>query len=325
MPSRTPPPMVRINIPTVNLSEAWAPTPLRKHRLGTRLVRLYLPCLLIFSLVLNIFFFTRPVPLLRPSSLSSTRADDRAHREYDSVDFKRLTDLVLVPGHGVYLGDGLPLNEASWYLLDEQRGEVGAFMAHIAKAVEIVKEHDQSLLLFSGGKTRIEAGAYSEAQGYWAAADRMGWLTKDVYRRVATEEFARDSYENVVFSIARFHEITGNYPDRITVVGFDFKKDRFLDLHLRALRYPKIRFNYVGINPPGDSAPLLKAERRDAYELFAKDLYGCSGKLAEKRQSRNPFMMNHGYAKSCPEMSSFFNFCPANPTAVYDGALPWVN
>ncbi|KAJ2747509.1 hypothetical protein GGI20_000498 [Coemansia sp. BCRC 34301] len=325
MPSRTPPPMVRINIPTVNLSEAWTPAPLRKQRLGTRLVRLYLPCLLIFSLAMNIYYFTRPAPLSLSGSLSSTRAKNRAHREYDSVDFKQLTDLVLVPGHGVYLGDGSPLDEASWYLLDEQRGEVGAFMAHIGKAVEIVKEHDRSLLLFSGGKTRVEAGMYSEAQGYWAAADRMGWLTKDVYRRVATEEFARDSYENVLFSIARFREITGNYPDRITIVGFDFKRERFLNLHLRALKYPKIRFNYVGINPPGDSAQLLRAERRNAYDLFAKDLYGCSGKLAEKRLSRNPFSAHHGYAKSCPEISSFFDYCPANPTTVYDGALPWLS
>ncbi|KAJ2008155.1 hypothetical protein H4R26_000360 [Coemansia thaxteri] len=326
MPSRTPPPMVRINIPTVNVNESWTPTPLRKQRLKTRVVRLYLPCLLIISLVLNIYYFTRPTPLSLPSALSSTRAKDRPlHREFDAVDFKQLTDLVLVPGHGVYLGNGSPLNETSWYLTDAQRGEVGAFLAHIGKAIEIVKEHDRSLLLFSGGKTRVEAGAYSEAQGYWAAADRMGWLTRDVYRRVATEEYARDSYENVLFSIARFHEITGNYPDRITVVGFDFKRERFLDLHLRALRYPKIRFNYVGINPPGDPAALVKSERRDAYDLFAKDLYGCAGKLDEKRKSRNPFMASHGYAKSCPEIAGFLDYCPPNPTAVYDGNLPWLS
>ncbi|KAI9506432.1 hypothetical protein BX070DRAFT_240584 [Coemansia spiralis] len=284
---------VRINIPTVNVSEAWTPTPLRKQHLGLRLVRLYIP--------------------LQPQ------------HEYEHVDFHQLTDLIIVPGHGIYTSEGPPLNESSWQLLKMQQGEVGAFMAHIGKGVEMVKEHDSALLIFSGGKTRLRAGSYSEAQGYWAAADRMGWLTKDVYRRVFTEEYARDSYENVLFSVARFREITGRYPDRITVVGFDFKRERFLDLHRKALRYPKIRFNYIGINPPGDSSELLKNERENAYNLFAKDLYGCTERLAEKRRERNPFLTVHGYAGSCPEIAPFFSYCPDNPVAVYDGPLPWLS
>ncbi|KAJ2709355.1 hypothetical protein H4R19_004294 [Coemansia spiralis] len=327
MPSRTPPPAVRINIPTINVGEAWAPTPLRKQRLlRTRLVRLYLPCLLIASLVVNIYYFTRPAPLALPGSLSSTRTPlEPGHQGFEETDWKQLTDLVIVPGHGVYLGAGSPLDEANWYLLEQQRGEVGAFMAHVGKGVEMVKEHEHALLVFSGGKTRIEAGAHSEAQGYWAAADNMGWLTNDVFRRVVTEEFARDSYENVLFSIARFHELTGNYPDRITVVGFEFKRSRFVELHRHALRYPKIRFNYVGINPPGDAAALAAAEKRNAYDLFAKDLYGCAGPLAEKRRLRNPFMLTHGYARSCREIATFFDYCPDPPTAVFDGNLPWLS
>ncbi|KAJ2782197.1 hypothetical protein H4R18_002406 [Coemansia javaensis] len=328
MPSRTPPPAaVRINIPTINVSEAWAPAPLRTKRLlGPRLVRLYLPVLLVASLVVNIYYITRPAPLALPGALSSTRAQrEQGHQGFDEADWRQLTDLVVVPGHGVYLGAGSPLDEANWYLLEQQRGEVGAFMAHIGKGVEIVKEHSHALLVFSGGKTRIAAGAHSEAQGYWAAADHMGWLTNDVFRRVVTEEFARDSYENVLFSIARFHELTGNYPDRITVVGFEFKRSRFVDLHRRALRYPRLRFNYVGINPPGDAAALARAERRNAYDLFAKDLYGCSDALAEKRRQRNPFMLAHGYAASCPAIAGLFGYCPSPPAAVYDGALPWLS
>ncbi|KAI7827758.1 hypothetical protein BX661DRAFT_153737 [Kickxella alabastrina] len=325
MPSRTPPPMVRINIPTVNISEAWAPTPLRKQRLGVRFIKLYMPCLLIISLVINIYYFTRPEPLSLPSALATTKTPLHRQREYTEVDYTQLTDLVLVVGHGVYMGEGSPLNESSWFLLNEQRGEVGAFMAHIGQGIELAMEHDRVLLLFSGGKTRLGAGAHSEAQGYWAAADKMGWLNKDIYRRVLTEEFARDSYENVLFSIARFREITGNYPDRVTVVGFEFKRDRFMNLHRHALKYPKIRFNYVGINPPGDVNGMAKGERKNGFSLFEKDLYGCSDQLAKKKVVRNPFMMSHGYAKSCPEIAGLFDYCPSNPTAVYEGDLPWLS
>ncbi|KAJ2309520.1 hypothetical protein IWW54_003688, partial [Coemansia sp. RSA 2705] len=106
MPSRTPPPAVRINIPTVNISEAWAPAPLRKQRvLGTRLVRFYLPCVLLLSLVVNIYYITRPAPLALPSTLASTRQDGATgHRGVAEADLGQLTDLVVVPGHGVYLG-----------------------------------------------------------------------------------------------------------------------------------------------------------------------------------------------------------------------------
>ncbi|KAJ2269671.1 hypothetical protein EV176_004527 [Coemansia sp. RSA 451] len=326
MPSRTPPPTVRINIPTVNVSEAWAPTPLRKQRIfGTRLVRLYLLCLLILSLVTNIYYFTRPTPLALPATLSSQQSGTQMHREIADTDMRQLTDLVIVPGHGVYLGAGSPLDEANWYLQEQQRGEVGAFMAHVGKGIEMVKEHERALLVFSGSKTRLEAGAHSEAVGYWTAADRMGWLTNSVFRRVVTEEYARDSLENILFSIARFHEVTGNYPDRITVVGFEFKRERFVDVHRRALRYPRIRFNYVGINPPGDAARLVAAEKKNAYEPFSRDLYACEGTLAEKRRERNPFMLAHGYHRSCPEISALFDYCPNPLSSVFDGDLPWLN
>ena len=43
-------------------------------------------------------------------------------------------------------------------------------------------------------------------------------------RQPYAEEFARDSYENVLFSIARFKELTGHPPRNVTVVGYEFKR-----------------------------------------------------------------------------------------------------
>lgn len=56
--------------------------------------------------------------------------------------------------------------------------------------------------------------------------------------RMVTEEFARDSHENLLFSICRFSEMTGNYPSKITVVGFEFKRQRFQDIHRYSIGYP---------------------------------------------------------------------------------------
>ena len=36
---------------------------------------------------------------------------------------------------------------------------------------------------------------------------------------------------------------------RITVVGFEAKRDRFEELHVKALRWNRARWQYVGIGP----------------------------------------------------------------------------
>lgn len=85
--------------------------------------------------------------------------------------------------------------------------------------------------------------------------------------RMTTENFALDSFQNLLFSIARFREYTGQYPDRITVVGYGMKKPRFEDLHAKALRWPtkgstaagKL-FHYVGIDDEGNTAQEYQGE-----------------------------------------------------------------
>ena len=54
--------------------------------------------------------------------------------------------------------------------------------------------------------------------------------------RATTEDHALDSYQTLLFSIARFHEYTGWWPSKITVVSYEMKRERFTDLHHAALR-----------------------------------------------------------------------------------------
>lgn len=86
--------------------------------------------------------------------------------------------------------------------------------------------------------------------------------------RAATEEYALDSYENFLFSFARFHEVTGRWPDKVTVVGYGMKRRRcvaqavtphllmtvrFEQLHRAAIGFPAERFTYIGIDDEGDT------------------------------------------------------------------------
>ena len=78
--------------------------------------------------------------------------------------------------------------------------------------------------------------------------------------RATTENYALDSYQNLIFSIARFHEYTGRWPTRITVVGYEMKRRRFTELHRAALRWPVDRFEYVGIDAEGDKDAAQQGE-----------------------------------------------------------------
>ncbi|KIS71286.1 uncharacterized protein UMAG_01186 [Mycosarcoma maydis] len=156
--------------------------------------------------------------------------------------------------------------------------------------------------------------------------------------RMTTENYALDSFENLLFSIARFREYTGHYPGRITVVGYAFKKARFEDLHAKAVRWNtrgflhngERTFQYVGIDDEGltDSENIAqrRGEKLKAYNLYDKDMYGCHGRLKEKRIERNPTRRFHPYMSSAPEIADLLNWCPAPNSGLqglYPENLPW--
>src|SRR5882762_5554537 len=68
------------------------------------------------------------------------------------------------------------------------------------------------------------------------------------FSRATSEDHALDSFQNLLFSIARFHEYTGRWPEHITVVGYEVKRRRFEELHREAVRWPAERFTYFGID-----------------------------------------------------------------------------
>lgn len=64
------------------------------------------------------------------------------------------------------------------------------------------------------------------------------------------QEHARDSFENLLFGLCRFYELTGHYPSKITMVSYTLKQKRFEDLHRAAVHYPKEQFSFVGTPVP---------------------------------------------------------------------------
>lgn len=270
------------------------------------------------------------------------------------------THLIIVPCHGTYSGLDYAQwkGEENWALEPYFRGTNGAFVQamvdHIRGGVQILaSEGTRALLIFSGGQTRTQAGPRSEATSYHNVAEAngfFGFFDKDaekeevspppspvsprgvveervpafrrhpLYRRVFSEEFARDSYENIIFSICRFHEIVGAYPKEISVVGFEYKRRRFVEFHRAALRFPPNQFHYIGIDM---AATAKRTHLSDEHNLAVagEDPYFCSAHR-KARLARNPMRRTIPYygQEACPSLRGFLSYCG---TEIYKGPLPW--
>ena len=122
-------------------------------------------------------------------------------------------------------------------------------------------------------------------------------------------------------SRCRFRELSGRYPTLITVVSFGFKRWRFEELHRSALRFPRSRFSFSGLDPPGLPPSVLEGEKARSAKPFEHDPYGCTDPgLQQKRRDRNPFRRSVSYPQGCPEIAPLLAHCS---TEFYGGPLPW--
>lgn len=93
---------------------------------------------------------------------------------------------------------------------------------------------DDGIADIDSGATRSHTSTpLSESVSYHRLAVAKGLLSVSEVNeqlapaaRATTEEYALDSYENLLFSMARFREVTGRWPDRVTVVGYGMKRKR---------------------------------------------------------------------------------------------------
>jgi hypothetical protein len=250
-------------------------------------------------------------------------------------DLNPLNDLIIVAGHAPFKETTItvpehPEQDHAWVLQSFQIGEPPLYVSHIQRGVELLKQNPDALLIFSGGYTRREAGLrWSEAETYRAIARHFQWWTSaatlagDLEKRVTTEDFSRDSFENLLFSICRFQQVTGRYPRKVIVISWAFKQERF-DRHRIAIGFPADRFEFQGVNQPVGLGSALRGEEV-TLRAFMQNRYGSDGELAAKRTARNPFNRMHAF-RACPGVGELFQFIedPKNGGEQFAGELPWV-
>lgn len=246
-------------------------------------------------------------------------------------EVSKANHLILVAGHSVTVSGHLQdagQDESDWFLLDYQKskGLPQSIIAHIREGIRRAANDPNAILIFSGGETRASTGPVNEGTSYFRVADAMNLWEDGVRSRTMSEEFATDSFQNLLFSICRFREITLHYPEKITTISFSFKQNRFETLHAKALLWPEQNFEFIGINPDAstgfDIETATKGELENAAKPFETDLYGChTSVLQEKRKSRNPFKRTPPYELSCPDMKDLLKWC--GPGLISADKVPW--
>ncbi len=237
---------------------------------------------------------------------------------------RKETELIIVAGHGVCKKDCTsphiaPL-DSSWVGIFA--GEGPFYIEHSKAGVTLAAEIPNALLAFSGGQTREDAGRRSEAESYWEIADADGWWGfTNVRDRAVKEEYARDSFENLLFGIALFKQETRRWPDKVTIVSWRFKERRY-DLHRQALKWPKQKFAYVGVNDPvGEELPKALEGEKAKVESVSHDLFLIGPKWVAQREQRNPFHRQHPYREVSSVLARLFDFLDRS---TFTGDLPWL-
>lgn len=249
-------------------------------------------------------------------------------------ELAQCSELVIVCCHATYVGDGSDTSETEWVLQDFQRSdpktgkpsEHETFISHILAGALMVEKRSEAMLIFSGGMTGHSN--FTEAEGYEKVFHRLG-SSWESFNRYELENWATDSYQNLLFSILRFKQVSGRYPHSITVITHAFKTDRFLELHAPAVKWPADRIRVQGINPPFTLAELQQTEKGEevrAVQPFVNDPYGVQPSLADKRRARNwDFQMIADLASELePEVGELLVWDGGETGRdVYPGTLPW--
>lgn len=263
---------------------------------------------LFILVVVTLLSFGTILLLFTSSNLHAHHAEKQSSRpsiavgsaaRYERAPIEKCTHLVIVPGHAIQRCSSWRelQTPACWTLLPYQVNQTQDFISHLRVGIEVAAKDPNALLVLSGGQTREAAGPYSESSSLLRMAELADWfsLGGSVSGRCVTEDFARDSLQNVLFSMCRFWQVTGRWPAKTTVVGFPFKRERFVDVHWPACHIEdaekSIGFEYASVGDP--------TAIDDALPLFKDDPAGCKSPLLDKRRLRNPYSQQHSYQR-CP-------------------------
>lgn len=214
--------------------------------------------------------------------------------------------LLIVAGHAIY-------QNRKWY--GGWPNEERFYEQHVRDGFKIWKSENYQALVLSGGRTRpnlpeVVSGKVtnSESEGLLEFAKDAGLYTGESI--VIVESFARDSFENVFFSMLRFFREFECWPSRVGIVSWKFKALRFY-LIACGLKLGDGKFIFYGSGDPDTQKTIEIVSAANAkYDASIVDvikpepeildpLHRDPKEFGEKRSKRMPaeFKDNTDYLK----------------------------
>lgn len=177
--------------------------------------------------------------------------------------------LLVVAGHAIY-------EDGQWH--GGHASDVGVYEEHIRKGFELFCIEGYSALAWSGGHTRPgKKLENSEAQGMRGWAFEQGLILPG--QNEIIEEFARDSFENVFFSMLAYYKKCGRWPEKVGVVSWKYKAVRYYII-AAGLGLVNGRFIFWGIGDPMNIV---------AFENAVVSNAEYDSKLVKKGEIYDPF------------------------------------
>jgi len=223
------------------------------------------------------------------------------------------TSLLVLCGHCVY-DKGLMYTE---YQTDRSVNDRSVYVEQLSKSIKALQDGLFDMLILSGGYTKKQIEK-SEAQGMLEWAQDLDMITDT--KRIILEEFARDSFENILFSMCKFYESYNRFPGSITFCSWTPKERRF---RVTADSLKISTYSFWGI---GENKELECAEEK-LLEIIITDPFYRRHELAAKRQFRDPWNKGIPYSNNkifgdMFETLSFMEKTEATDSSIVK--LPWV-
>ncbi|TET41602.1 MAG: hypothetical protein E3J60_04170 [Dehalococcoidia bacterium] len=216
------------------------------------------------------------------------------------MDHKKLLVLCC---HGVY-------HKGGFYA--DRPIEKEVYEDHIRLAFSTIRQKAYDVLIISGGYTKPEEEK-SEARGYLDWADEIRLDRTDLV--ILLEEYARSSVENLLFSMCRFYQYFGYFPEEVGACTLHWKKEWFEEVIAPCLCLPN--FKVLPVEGEAKKLKEIGARLPNPHEVANKNRADPLEILrGGKVQKRDPWKIRHPYA----DMKEFKHLFKRLATIEY----PWL-
>jgi len=173
------------------------------------------------------------------------------------------------------------------------------YRVQLQKSFDLLNNGSYDVLIISGGYTKPQVEK-SEARGMVDWAENLGLLRRKKDAVILLEEYAKDSLENLLFSMCRFFQFFGKFPYSVASCTWRFNAERF-QIFARKLLLPRYEVIAVGTQPDEEKIARKWAEFAERDPFYVKQLDSRKKYLA-----RDPWKKQHPYGQINENFRLFF-------------------